>query len=67
MKRFSWGKDIDNMIKDNIQLYGFNPGIRKSVLSLNKLGHNNYRRRKRGKNQLTTTSPGEINDVTINA
>ena len=47
MKRISWGKAVDNMIKDNIALYGFNTGIRKSVMQINKVVHNNYRRRKR--------------------
>lgn len=49
MKRISWGKNIDNMIKDNIEWYGFNTGIRKSVMTLNKIVHNNYRRRVKNK------------------
>ena len=48
-KRISWGTDVDNLIKGNIALYGFNTGIRKSVLDIKKVVHNNYRRRKKAK------------------
>ena len=59
MKRISWGKAVDNMIKDNIALYGFNPGIRKSVMHINKVVHNNYRRRNKFSYTLTTTESGK--------
>lgn len=48
-KRISWGSKIDNMIKKEIETYGFNTGIRSSVIKINKFVHNNYRRRDRSK------------------
>jgi len=48
-KRIKWNEDFDEMIKDNILLYGVNPGIRKSVMDISKFVHNNYRRRKKAK------------------
>jgi len=54
-KRISWGTDVDDLIKGNIAIYGFNTGIRKSVLDIKKVVHNNYRRRKKFSYTLTVT------------